>query len=78
MAEKTIDGAAILKQAKKAVSPKLRRWAQVNVQNRNVSDKLNELSASGHTIFSVNQSVGIGGTYEVIYYIDRPVGDIIE
>lgn len=68
--------------AKKVTVPTLRRWAQVNVQNRNVADKLNELSASGHTIFSVTQSVGIGGTYEVIYYIDRPIedihGDIIE
>ena len=54
----------------------LRRWAQVNVQNRNVAEKLNELSAEGYTIFSVNQSVGIGGTYEVIYYADRPIEDI--
>lgn len=56
---------------KKVAALKTRYWSQVNVQNRNVAEKLNELSASGHTIFTVNQSIGIGGVYEVLYYIDK-------
>jgi hypothetical protein len=52
---------------------KTRFWSQVNVQNRYVADKLNELSALDHQIFAVNQSQGVGGTYEIVYYIDKLV-----
>lgn len=52
-------------------APKIRHWAQATVLNRLVADKLNELSAAGYTVFSVNQSVSIGGSYEIIYYIEN-------
>ena len=61
---------ASLKRA--TTTTKTRFWAQENIQNRNVAKRLNELSAEGYEIFTVNQSMGIGGTYEVIYYIDKP------
>lgn len=54
-----------------AKKTKTRQWSLEFVQTRNVADKLNELSAKGYTIFSVNPSVSIGGSYEVVYYIDR-------
>lgn len=50
---------------------KTRLWSQENVETRNVAKRLNELSAKGFTIFAVNQSMGIGGNYEVIYYVDN-------
>ena len=50
---------------------KTRFWSQENVQNRNVASRLNELSAEGYEIHTISQSIGIGGVYEVIYYIDK-------
>ena len=67
--------AEIVKAAKKLTLPTLRHWTLENVQTRNVSTRLNELSAKDYTIFAVNQSQAIGGTYEVIYYIDKPAGE---
>jgi hypothetical protein len=70
------DKAEIIKMAKKITFPTLRRWSMENVQTRNVAERLNELSAKDYTIFAVNQSQAIGGTYEVIYFIDKPVEDV--
>ena len=49
----------------------IRHWALENVQTRIVASRLNELSSKGPTIFAVNQSAGIGGTYEVLSYFDK-------
>jgi flagellar basal body P-ring protein FlgI len=50
---------------------KTRFWSQENVQNRNVAKRLNELSAEGFEIYAVNQSMSVGGSYEIIYYTDK-------
>jgi hypothetical protein len=55
-----------------AAATKTRFWSQENVENRNVAKRLNELSAAGFEIFAVNQSLDIGGSYHVIYYVDKP------
>jgi len=55
-----------------AKKTKTRFWSQENVENRNVAKRLNELSAEGYEIFAINQSLGVGGSYHVIYYVDKP------
>lgn len=50
---------------------KTRFWLQENVETRNVAKRLNELSAEGFTIFAVNQSLSVGGSYEVLYYMEK-------
>lgn len=55
-------------------APKIRHWAQATVLNRLVADKLNELSAAGYTIFTVNQSVSIGGSYATWHHVGRFAG----
>ena len=62
--EKVVKPAATKKEAGK------KKWSLENVQTRNVAARLNELSDSGNTIFAVNQSTHIGGTYEVIFWIE--------
>jgi hypothetical protein len=63
---------ASLKRTAASTATKTRFWSQENVENRNVAKRLNELSAAGFEIFAVNQSLGIGGSYHVIYYVDKP------
>jgi hypothetical protein len=50
--------------------PTVRNWFLETINSRVLPSRLNELSASKHTIFSVNQSTHIGGSYEVLYYDD--------
>ncbi len=51
---------------------KIRQWSHDIIQTRQLSTHLNKLSADGYTVFTVNQSSHIGGSYEVLYYIDKP------
>ena len=62
---------ATLRRKGAEITTKTRFWSQENVENRNVAKRLNELSAQGFEIFAVNQSLGIGGSYHVIYYMDK-------
>jgi hypothetical protein len=59
------------KRGPKPKAPKVRQWTMEIVQNRNVASRLNELSAEGYSIFSVVPSANIGGSYEVLFYIEK-------
>lgn len=50
---------------------KVRQWFHENVQTRNVAIRLNELSATGFSVFSVIPSIQNGGVHEVLFYIDK-------
>ena len=63
------------KEAASTATKKVRVWSQENVETRSVANRLNELSAHGFEIFAVNQSLGIGGSYHVLYYKDSSVSE---
>ncbi len=56
---------------KKAIIAKTRTWSLISANSRDLANVLNKLSAEGYKIFSVNSSANVGGSYEILHFIDK-------
>ena len=65
--ESTIDGPAILKQAKAVGVKKHQVWHFKTIERRCIDTALTEMAAQGQTIFGVYNSM-ISGHFEVLSY----------